>query len=163
MQPGRTGLRTVIACAVLCTSALAFAEDAKPTKIDVFPPDVSLKTLRDRQSLVVQATYPSGITRDVTSDAKFTLSNGKLCKFENQTLFPAADGATEVVIEYGGHSVKVPVKVEQAAADRPIMPVAAPPRGRRAGCPGSGSGPPLPGSACDSCGTAPARGSPACC
>ena len=42
----------------------AEAADLKPTKINVDPVDVSLKTSRDRQSIIVQAVYPGGITRD---------------------------------------------------------------------------------------------------
>ena len=45
------------------------------TRLEVFPPEVNLTTARDRQSLVVQATYADGITRDVTAEA--TLDPGR--------------------------------------------------------------------------------------
>ena len=50
-------------------------------------------------------------------------------------VYPVADGATEMTVEFGGQTVKVPVKVEKAKEDRPIcfkldvMPVF-----MRAGC-----------------------------
>ena len=42
------------------------AQKAEITKLDVFPPAVNLTSARDRQAVVVQATYADGITRDVT-------------------------------------------------------------------------------------------------
>ena len=124
MQPGRTGLRTVIA-ALLILSSSVYGDDKqavndKPIKIEVFPADVSLRTLRDRQSLIVQATWSNGITRDVTDSSKFHLPDNKFCRLDKQTVHPTADGNTELKIEYAGHSLSVPVKVEQATTDRPI-------------------------------------------
>ena len=91
-----------------------------PAAIHVFPPDVQLATTRDRQSLIVQAKYADGLTRDVTAEAKLTLANADLVRLEGQMLHPVADGQTELTVEYGGHAVKVPVTVQNAAADRPI-------------------------------------------
>src|SRR5262245_56011100 len=101
----------------------------------VFPPDVSLATARGRQSVVVQATFAAGITRDVTADAKLTLTNPALAKLAGNVLTPAGDGSCELKIKYAGQTVSVPVTVKEAAAERPIsfkrdvMPVF-----MRAGC-----------------------------
>jgi Protein of unknown function (DUF1549)/Protein of unknown function (DUF1553) len=96
------------------------AKTTAPAKINVYPADVRLTTARDRQSLIVQAEYPDGITRDVTSEAKFTLVNASLALVEANVLRPKADGASELKVEFGGHTVMVPVEVHQAAVDRPI-------------------------------------------
>ena len=48
---------------------LAFFNRADLTDVKVYPPAVSLKTKQDRQSLVVQATYADGVTRDVSAQA----------------------------------------------------------------------------------------------
>ena len=101
------------------TPAVVFAQEA-PTSIEVYPADVNLKTLRDRQSFVVQATYPSGLTKDVTMEATRTLSNPALVKLEGNTLHPVADGACEMKFDFGGLSKVIPVKVEEATGDRPI-------------------------------------------
>ena len=37
--------------------------------VEVFPAEIQLTTARDRQSIVVQATFADGITRDVTGEA----------------------------------------------------------------------------------------------
>ncbi|HET6328390.1 MAG TPA: DUF1549 domain-containing protein [Planctomycetaceae bacterium] len=90
------------------------AASPKPAEILVYPPDVQLTTARDRQSLIVQARYTDGITRDVTTDAKFTLVDSKLARFDKQTLYPVADGSTKVDIEYAGLKVTLPVSVKSA-------------------------------------------------
>ena len=102
----------------LLVATTAIAEE--PVEIKIFPENAQLKTLRDRQSFVVQALYANGITRDVTKEAKFQLANAALCKVENATLYPAADGASEMTVSYGKHSLKFPVKVEAAKEERPI-------------------------------------------
>ena len=92
----------------------------KPTSLDVYPADIHLNTLRDRQSLVFQVTYPNGLTKDVTTEAKVTLSNAAIAKLENHTLYPVADGAGEVKVEYAGLTKTMPLKVEKATDERPI-------------------------------------------
>ena len=110
---------TAFLTTLVLTSA-TFAQAPKPAKLEVFPADVDLNTRRDRQSLVVQASYPDGITRDVTKQAKYTPANAALVKSTGSTLTPVADGETKLKVEYAGLSIDVPVKVQQATADREI-------------------------------------------
>jgi len=114
---GYFGLATVLLASGLVGSAWA----ASPlTKIQVSPPDVHLNTTRDRQSLVVQATFADGTTQDVTDAATFRVANPALVRLEKNILYPAADGKTTMAIEYQGQSQTIPIEVVQAAADRPI-------------------------------------------
>src|ERR1700733_11631251 len=91
----------VFACSAMLTAAWTQARAGvaestappKPAEILVYPPDVELTTARDRQSLIVQARYADGITRDVTTEAKLTLADAKLARFDKQTLYPVADGS----------------------------------------------------------------------
>jgi len=120
--------RLVVFAAVLAalTPAFALAADSapaplpKPAEILVYPPDVDLTTARDRQSLIVQARYSDGITRDITTEAKFTLADAKLVRLDKQTLYPVADGKTQLDVEYAGHKVTLPVTVKNAKTDPPI-------------------------------------------
>ncbi|HVC96157.1 MAG TPA: cell surface protein, partial [Pirellulales bacterium] len=111
------------------------AADATIAKIEVFPPDVSLNTSRDRQKFVVVATRADGVTLDVTGQAQMTLANSALAKLDSATLFPVADGETTLNVAFAGFTVQAPLVVKDAAADRPIsfkldvMPVF-----MRAGC-----------------------------
>jgi len=98
----------------------AEAPAAAITAVNVYPAVVALKTNRDRQSLIVQAVLANGLTHDVTAKATFTLADPKLADLKGNTLFPKTDGQTELTVVYGGRTVKVPVKVEEATKDRPV-------------------------------------------
>lgn len=100
-------------------SSVAFAESPL-VQLNVYPLDLNLTTSRDRQQVVVQAVQADGITRDVATEATFTLVNPALCRRDGSTFYPTADGQTELKVEYGGKSVSIPVKVERAAEARPI-------------------------------------------
>ena len=91
-----------------------------PAKITVYPPDINLETLRDRQSFIVQATFTDGLTRDVTEQSQASLANPAFAKLEKFTCLPVADGVTELVVTFAGQTAKVPVKVSKAKEDRPI-------------------------------------------
>src|SRR5262249_43025560 len=93
---------------------------AAVTKLEAFPPDINLTTARDRQSVVIQATYADGITRDVTKDAQLTLADPKPVRREGSTYYPVADGATTLAVAFGGQSLTVPVKVAQATVQAPL-------------------------------------------
>lgn len=103
---------------VLVCSAPAFAQTV--TELRVFPADVNLLTKNDRQLMVVQAVYDNGLTRDVTGEAVLTPANPALMTRMGNTFWPAADGATEMKVEFGGQMVMVPVKVEKATEERAI-------------------------------------------
>jgi hypothetical protein len=111
-------VRTLLTFLALCVASpsLSFAGEATLSKIEVFPGDVHLSTARDRQSLVVQATYSDGITRDVTGQASMTPANPALVRRDGCVLFPVADGETTLDVTFEGQTVKVPVKVTQALA-----------------------------------------------
>ena len=111
------------------------AAPPKPIKINVYPPEVNLTSLRDRQSILVQSVMADGITNDVTAQAKFTLVDNKFAKADGSVLHPVADGQTQLKIEFAGHTAELPVVVKNAQTDPPIsfqldvMPVF-----MRAGC-----------------------------
>ena len=122
-------------CAAAWSSAIAMAGESHLAELKVFPPNVSLNTKVDRQSLIVQAVFDDDITRDVTAEATISPGQPSLVRLDANTVYPAADGKTELTVKYGGRSVTVPVEVTKAAVQRPIsfhldvMPVFA-----RAGC-----------------------------
>ena len=111
--------RTLLALLALIASP-ALADTAPLTKVEVFPAEVGLTTARDRQSLVVQATYADGITRDVTARSTFRPANAALVKVEGSTIHPAADGETTLAVAFEGQTVAVPVKVARAG-ERPTL------------------------------------------
>jgi len=105
--------------AALALSSPAFAE-RQLVKVEVFPKDVTLRHARDSQNLVVQAIYGDGVTRDVTAEAQYTLANPALARLKDNLVRPAADGSTELKIEFQGHILTVPVTATNAALERPV-------------------------------------------
>jgi len=105
--------------AIFAFSAPAFAERTL-AKVEVFPNSIALLHARDQQSVVVQGTYSDGVTRDITTEAKYTFANPALVKWNDGLVTPAADGATELKIEFQDKALTVPVSVKGAAVDRPI-------------------------------------------
>jgi hypothetical protein len=109
--------RTTLATLLLAGTAMA---QSPLTSLEVYPPDINLETSRDLQSVVVQAWFADGLSRDVTAEAKMALANPALAKLQGNVLTPTDNGQTELVVEWGGKKVPVPVKVKDAKADRPI-------------------------------------------
>ncbi|GIX04349.1 MAG: surface protein [Planctomycetaceae bacterium] len=120
---------------IVWSMASSWAQSAELTEIAVFPPEVALTTALDRQTVVVQARYSHGITRDVTSESSWHVEHPELVKVDNFTLYPLQNGSTQLRVSFGGHSVTVPIRIERAEQIRPIsfrldvMPVF-----MRAGC-----------------------------
>jgi len=112
-------MRSAFAIVAMLTIAVA-APAQNPVKIAVFPPEIRLESKGDSQSFLVQSTYADGLTKDVTAEAQVSLANPAFAKLEKNVCSPVGDGDTELVVAFGGHTVKVPVKVTQAATERPI-------------------------------------------
>jgi hypothetical protein len=102
-------------------SATAPAVAANPlVSISIFPNEIRLTTKQDRQSVVVQAAYADGVTRDVTTDAKLSLKDASVAKLSAGSLVPVKDGTTELTAKFGGKTLKVPIQVEQSAKENPV-------------------------------------------
>jgi hypothetical protein len=115
----------LVALALVLAGALPMIASAQVpnisvAKLEVFPADVQLGTKRDRQSFVVMATKPDGVTVDVTKQSQITVANPAIARLDGHTLYPLADGATQMNIAFGGHTAALPVAVKDAAAERAI-------------------------------------------
>jgi hypothetical protein len=108
-----------LALALASSLPAAWALEAE-SAFEVFPGDVNLKYLRDKQSLVVRITEPNGVHRDVTAQAKLTLADPTKARIEKGVVYPVADGETTLKVEYNGKSIDLPVKVEQATVDQAV-------------------------------------------
>ena len=137
-------MKTFLSLFVLLISVSSAAE---PTilELKVFPKEVNLTTSRDAQTLIVQARYSDETTRDVTGDAMIRMPENLVQREENR--FTAkGDGAGEIIVQFSGKEVNVPLKVERAAEDRPIsfrldvMPVFMNAGCNTGGCHGSARG-----------------------
>ncbi len=110
----------VMLSALLSLNFSAQADDAVPVSISVAPTDIHLSALRDRQSVIVQAVMPNGLTFDVTDKATMTVASEAQIRKDGATFYPVADGETKLTVAYGGHSVEIPVVVQSSQVDPPI-------------------------------------------
>ncbi len=108
------------ACALLLFASATSIQAIAPVSIAVFPPDVNVQSSRGKQRIIVQASYADGITRDVTAQAKVTISDPKIAKIVNLEVLPVGDGKCSIAVEFEGKSTQVPVDVKDAIKDRPI-------------------------------------------
>ena len=108
------------ACAILLFASATSIQAIAPVSIAVFPPDVNMQSSRGKQRIIVQASYADGITRDVTAQAKVSISDPKIAKIVNLEVLPVGDGKCSIAVEFEGKTTQVPVDVKDAIKDRPI-------------------------------------------
>ena len=116
----KKSIQFLLASVLAFTPLFATAKAPDLLDVKVYPADVKLSTKRDRQALVVQASFSDATTQDVTDKSTFTLADKTLVKLEKSILTPVADGKTTLTIKYGDKTLTVPVRVEKAKEDRPI-------------------------------------------
>lgn len=95
-------------------------KNATPVKLEVFPNDILLSNLRDRQSIVAQMVYSNGITVDVTDLVKSQIGSGDIVKQAGATFHPVADGETTVKFSIENFAIELPIKVANATSNPPL-------------------------------------------
>ncbi|PQO44927.1 cell surface protein [Blastopirellula marina] len=105
---------------LLTLAATTAQAESSIREINVYPASIELLTSRDSQRFIVVATRNDDVTLDVTAQATASLADESMVKRDGNLILPAADGETTLTVEYSGHKVDVPVKVEKAAEERPV-------------------------------------------
>ncbi|MGE0757108.1 MAG: DUF1549 domain-containing protein [Pirellulaceae bacterium] len=110
-----SSLFILAACGVLPL----LAADSGP-RLEVYPERIELRSADDFQSIIVQRIQPDGSTRDVAAVARFQVQTAGLARWDGSTLWPTANGSTELVVELEGLARNVPVHVEHAEVSRTL-------------------------------------------
>lgn len=93
----------------------------QPTALVVQPSTISLAGGRAMQQLVITGRYADGSLRDLTHVAEVRLQNPKLVQMDRERfLTPKANGQTDLVVEAGGQTVRVPVTVQNVEVVQPV-------------------------------------------
>jgi len=109
---------TLLAVSFCVLSSHAFAET--PASLEVAPKEIKLHGAAAEHGLLVIAVAPDGRKLDVSEQAKLTSSQPSTAAvLAGNRLQAVADGTCEVVVEFEGQQVKVPVRVEAAGATSP--------------------------------------------
>ena len=96
------------------------ADQPPMTDVKVFPAEINLTTAADRQTIVVQAAYADGVTRDVTGEATLAIADPSLVRRDGPTFRPLADGETTLNVSFGGRTATLPIKVARAKDEPPL-------------------------------------------
>src|SRR3954469_12531335 len=83
------------------------------TAIHVYPVQISLTTARDSQSVVVQAEYADGITREVTDKVSWKLDREARVARSGNRLTPKTDGEAKLTVGFESLATDVPITVKQ--------------------------------------------------
>ncbi|GDY20388.1 surface protein [Verrucomicrobiota bacterium] len=110
----------LLAALALLVPFVALAKAPELVAVKVFPADVNLSSKIDYQAVVVQAVYSDSTTRDVTAQTTMVLGDPKLAKLDKATVYPLADGKTELQLKFEGRTLTVPVVVEKSSFTPPI-------------------------------------------
>jgi hypothetical protein len=96
------------------------AESKKLVSLQIHPKQISLSTKEDFNSFVVVAKYADDVTRDVTKESTFSLSDEKIAQLENHTLSPLKDGNATLRASFHNLNTELSIQVKDAQADRPV-------------------------------------------
>ena len=96
------------------------AESKKLVSLQIHPKQISLSTKEDFNSFVVVAKYADDVTRDVTKESTFSLSDENIVQLENHTLSPLKDGKATLKASFYNLNTELSIQVNNAQAERPV-------------------------------------------
>jgi hypothetical protein len=114
----------LVAVAGFAFAGRASAAEINPAEVksvSVHPAKVSLTGSDDAAQLVVTATLASGQSADLTSDAQYAVADAKSATvLAGGRVVPKANGSSEIVVTFGGQSVRVPLNVKSVGENLPL-------------------------------------------
>ena len=93
----------------------------KLVSLRIMPEQRTLHGKKASQQFVVLGQYSDKRERDLTAQARFTLSNAASARADEAgRVFAVGDGESSLVASVGGLSVKAALKVQGSGIDRPF-------------------------------------------
>ncbi|WP_068264524.1 DUF1549 and DUF1553 domain-containing protein [Rubripirellula obstinata] len=89
-------------------------------QLSVYPPSIQLGSARDFQSFVAMIRKDSGVTVDVSKEVDWSVGDSKIVKLNQNTVFPIADGKTNLIASYGNDKVRIPIEIS-GGSKRPAV------------------------------------------
>lgn len=82
-----------------------------PATIEVHPQEIGLRGSKDRSQLIVTGYDADESPRDWTRDATLRSANPDVAEIRGTTVFPKANGETQILVEVGTHRHAIPLRV----------------------------------------------------
>jgi hypothetical protein len=123
MKLAKSKFLTVLSILTLAALPVHAAEEkralAPPVSLRIVPEEVTLWGAQALQHFIVLGQYADGLERDVTSTARFSLSDAKKGEVDRSGKF-VVRGSGEVMLtaEIGGRSAKTAIHIEEAEKPR---------------------------------------------
>lgn len=96
---------------VLATIAVSTSSAAATVGLQLYPPEIRVHS-GESQAVLLIATDSDGVTREVTAEGKWHLSEPSTASIgDSRTLSALKQGAGELTVAFDGKTVKVPVEV----------------------------------------------------
>ena len=99
---------------ILCATGLLPCQAAD---VAVYPPQMQLTGARDFQSFIVYQALENGLTADATSDAQISIADEAIARLEDHNVVPVGDGQTQLIVEFAGEKLQIPVQVTDSDRD----------------------------------------------
>ncbi|MCX6836849.1 MAG: DUF1549 domain-containing protein [Verrucomicrobia bacterium] len=96
-------------------AALVLCHAASAATLKIFPEHIDIHPLAASQRVVVTLTDARGLTSDVTAEAKVTLENPSLARWQSGVLTPLASGTTRLAVNHAGLSATTELRVARGA------------------------------------------------
>jgi hypothetical protein len=114
----------LLAAVFALTGSQARAAEINPADVKsvaVHPTKVALTGADEAAQLVVTATLADGRLADLTSDATYAVADGKSAAvLAGGRVMPRANGTSEIVVQWGGQSTRVPLAVKGMGENLPL-------------------------------------------
>lgn len=109
----------VCAAVMLAMLSQTRADGPPLTKLEVFPPAMTLTGAKSEAYVAVTGIYADGTIRDLTTTATMAIDNPAVATVAKGVVKPLADGAANIVITSGETKAQIPLQVVQASSVLP--------------------------------------------
>jgi hypothetical protein len=92
-------------------------DSERPTRIEVYPPQIKLASKRSRVQLVVTGYFAAGEVRDLTRAARYRAAEPNVANMADAVVSGQSNGRTTIEVHVGDRTASVPVVV--SGMDRP--------------------------------------------
>ncbi|MFM7516733.1 MAG: DUF1549 domain-containing protein [Pirellula sp.] len=95
----------------ITTKPIPLGFEQPPARVEPFPAQIVLTRSRDSAKFVLTGWDASGLARDWTDRARWTIANPAIATLASGRIVPTANGQTELIAELANHRVVVPISV----------------------------------------------------
>ncbi len=104
-------------CATVEVQAQRPQSKKNPVSLEIYPDEIELEGSRDRRQLVVTGYDDTQRPRDWTREVTLRSADPSVAEVRGTTVFPGADGETQIVVELQSHRHAIPVRVTGMQAE----------------------------------------------